>query len=105
MVTAQFDIGPSQGGSYHGQQLFGHSLVNEEHIQGVADSGPLYLGVVDDGWHFLVVGAAVHVNVANADSPGDNGDRGILDGEAMQTRSAPGNDHVDVLVGGEQVLH
>jgi hypothetical protein len=87
------------------QHLVRHVLVDEQGLHGVADPGPLDLGVVGDVDRHGGVGGPVHVGVAQALVVLDHGDAAVLGDHADQPLAAARDDQVDGLGLPQQVRH
>ncbi len=67
-----------------GEEINCDVAMHEDRVERIAHGGPLGLGVVDDLDGLGLVSRGVHVQVANADPAGHNGDRGLLAAELVQ---------------------
>jgi hypothetical protein len=78
--------------------------VHEQALQGVANAGALHLGVLDDGQGLLLIGVLVDIDVADALVVLEDRHGRILDHGPDEPLAAARDDHVYVLVQGQQVL-
>ena len=79
-----------------GQEVGGDVAVDEKRLGGVADAGPLGLGVEGDRLRLVEVGGAVDVDVAHPDAGLDDGDGGLADDGLDEIGSPARDDEVDV---------
>ena len=61
------------------------------------------LGIFDDGKGHIQVSRLFHIHMADAGAGGDAGNGGIADTGIDQTGAAPGDQQVDIAVGGHQL--
>ena len=66
-------------------------LVNQQHFLRVAHAGAAGFGIFDDGQGHVLIGAFIHIHMADAGAGGDAGDSGILHAGIDQSRAAPGD--------------
>ena len=95
--------GVLQGGHQPGHGVIGDRGVDQQRLGGVADTGPAGLGVQQDPFRHLQVGAFVHVDVTVADTGLDGGHLRVADHRVDQARSAARDDHVDQAAGLDEV--
>ena len=96
---------PRQGGEGLGQERGRDVSVHEERLGGVADAGPVGLGVHRDRERLVEVGGTVDVDVAVADARLDDGHRRLGDDGLDQVGTAARDEQVDQAAGGHQGAH
>ncbi len=80
-------------------------LMNQQRLQCIAYRRALYLGVADEGEGLLEVGGLIQEDMADADPAGNDRDAAVLAAEFMQSGAAAGDEHVDVLIHLQQLIH
>ncbi len=94
-VDPQLHAGGLQAGDRHGQHLRGGVAVHQQGLGGVADPGPLHLGVDDDLDGHLGIGVGVHVDVVVARGRVDHRHAGVLLQERLQLLAPARDDQVE----------
>ena len=86
----------------HGQKRGGDRLVHQQDFLGVADAGTAGFGVFHNVQRHVQVGRFLHIHVTDAGAGGDAGHSGSAYAGIDQPRAAPGNQQVNIAVGGHQ---
>ena len=100
-VRVQHDARAAELGEDLGQEL-GGDAVDEEVLGGVADAGPVGLGVDRDRERLVEVGGRVDVDVAVADAGLDDRHGGLGDDGLDEVGAAARDEQVDQAAGGHQ---
>ncbi len=96
-VGAELDVLFKQPRPDHGQKKFGDRPVHEQRFHGVADAGPLHLGVHHDIAGHFQVGIRIHKHVADALVMLDHGHLATLGHGANESLAAARHAEVNVL--------